>query len=159
MPFQPSSLLKRVELRHTRTGSGAPERLRLSPGADYKLASHEQLSSTSATLDAASDRIVVEDIGKSSEGRPMILAVISSEANIKNRARYQEIARKLNLARGVSETEARALAKEGKVIVWIDGGLHATEVAGAQHTPELAGGWSTRSRTKPGAFATTPSCC
>ena len=36
------------------------------------------------------------------------------------------------------ETEARALAKEGKAIVWIDGGLHATEVAGAQHTPELA---------------------
>ena len=68
----------------------------------------------------------------------MIVAIISSEANLKNRARYQEIARRLSLARGVSEPEARALSKEGKVIVWIDGGLHATEVAGAQHTPELA---------------------
>jgi zinc carboxypeptidase len=108
------------------------------PGDDYKLASHTQIVNYFRQLDAASDRIVVEDIGKSVEGRPMILAFISSEANIKNRARYKEIARKLALARGVSETEARALAKEGKAIVWIDGGLHATEVAHAQHTPELA---------------------
>lgn len=108
------------------------------PGADYKLASHEQLVKYFRALDTASDRIVVEDIGTSTEGRPMIMAVISSEANIKNRARYQEIARRLALTRGVDEAAARALAKEGKAIVWIDGGLHATEVAGAQHTPELA---------------------
>jgi hypothetical protein len=69
----------------------------------------------------------------------MILAFISSEANIKNRARYKEIARQLAIARGIDETRARALAKEGKAIVWIDGGLHATEVAHAQHTPEF--GW------------------
>jgi Zinc carboxypeptidase len=109
------------------------------PGDDYKLASHEQIVEYFHTLDAASERIVVEEIGKSSEGRPMILAAISSEANIRNRARFQEIARQLAIARGVDEPRARALAKEGKAIVWIDGGLHATEVAGAQHTPEL--GW------------------
>src|SRR5512139_217171 len=109
------------------------------PGADYKLASHEMIVDYFRRLDAASDRIVVDEIGKSSEGRPMVVAVISSEANIRNRARYQEIARQLNIARGVDEPRARALAKEGKAIVWIDGGLHATEVAGAQHTPDL--GW------------------
>ncbi|MDH4062948.1 MAG: M14 family metallopeptidase [Acidobacteriota bacterium] len=108
------------------------------PGDDYKLASHEQIVEYFRALDAASDRIVVEDIGRSTEGRPMILAVISSEANIGSRARYQDIARRLAIARGVDEPTARALAREGKAIVWIDGGLHATEVAGAQHTPELA---------------------
>ena len=128
-------------------------------GADYKLASHEQLLDYFAKLDASSDRIIVDPIGKSSEGRQMIVAVISSEANLKNRARYQEIARRLALARGVSEPDARALAKEGKVIVWIDGGLHATEVAGAQHTPELAGGWCRPNPTKPGACARTRSSC
>ena len=51
------------------------------PGDDYKLASHEQIVEYFHKLDAASDRIVVEEIGKSSEGRPMILAAISSEAN------------------------------------------------------------------------------
>jgi hypothetical protein len=109
------------------------------PGDDYKLASHQQIVDYFRKLDASSDRIIVEEIGKSVEGRPLILALISSEANLKDRARYKEIARRLAIARGTSETEARALAKEGKAIVWIDGGLHATEVAGAQHTPEL--GW------------------
>jgi hypothetical protein len=109
------------------------------PGTDYKLATHAQIVEYFTRLDAASDRVVVEEIGKTVEGRPLILAQISSEANIKNRARYKEIARQLALARGVDETKARALAKEGKAIVWIDGGLHATEVAHAQHTPEF--GW------------------
>ncbi|MGE0039576.1 MAG: M14 metallopeptidase family protein [Vicinamibacterales bacterium] len=108
------------------------------PGADYKLASHEQILEYFRQLDAASDRIVVEEIGKSTEGRPMIMAIISSEANIRDREKYKDIARRLALVRGVDEAQARALAKEGKAIVWIDGGLHATEVAGAQHTPELA---------------------
>lgn len=108
------------------------------PGADYKLASHAELLEYFRQLDAASDRVVVEEIGRSTLGKPMILALISSEDNLRNRERYREIARRLALARGVSEAEARAMAKEGKVIVWIDGGLHATEVAHAQHTPELA---------------------
>src|SRR4030095_7416577 len=80
------------------------------PGDDYKLASHEQILDYFAKLDASSDRISVERIGKSSEGRDMIVAIISSEANLKNRARYQEIARRLSIARGVSEAEARALS-------------------------------------------------
>ncbi len=108
------------------------------PGADYKLASHAQLVEYFQRLDAASDRIIVEEIGRSTLGKPMLLALISSEANLANRARYREIARRLATARGTSEAEARALAREGKAIVWIDGGLHATEVAHAQHTPELA---------------------
>ena len=41
------------------------------------------------------------------------------------------------LAEGVSEAEARQLAQEGKAVVWIDGGLHATEVVGAQQLLEL----------------------
>ncbi len=89
-------------IAQTRTASTAPAKVPepqdvfgFQPGADYKLASHEQIVEYFRKLDAASDRIVVEDIGKSTQGRPMIMAVISSEANIKNRARYQEIARKL----------------------------------------------------------------
>jgi hypothetical protein len=50
--------------------------------------------------------------------------------------RYKDISRRLALAEGVDSTEARRLAKEGKAIVWIDGGLHATEVLGAQQLIE-----------------------
>jgi hypothetical protein len=108
------------------------------PGTDYKLATHAQIVEYFKRLDAASDRVVVEEIGRTAEDRPLVLALISSEANIKNRARYKEIAKQLATARGIDDATARALAKEGKAIVWIDGGLHATEVAHAQHTPELA---------------------
>jgi hypothetical protein len=116
------------------------------PGTDYKLATHAQIVEYFTRLDAASDRVVVEEIGRTREGRPLILALVSSEANIRNRARYKDIARQLATARGLDEPQARALAKEGKAIVWIDGGLHATEVAHAQHTPEF-GWWVATSET------------
>ena len=88
-------------------------------------------------LDEASDRVQVFDLGPTCEGRRMILAVISSEENIAQLEKYRRISEKLAKAQ-VSEQEARELARTGKAIVWIDGGLHANEVGNAQHSPELA---------------------
>ena len=68
----------------------------------------------------------------------MVVAVISSEENLRSRERYREINRGLALGKDLGEDEARRLAKESKVTVWIDGGLHSSEVAHSQHTPELA---------------------
>jgi hypothetical protein len=44
----------------------------------------------------------------------------------------------LLIATTALETAATELARDGKALVHIDGGLHSTEVAGAQHTPLLA---------------------
>lgn len=107
-------------------------------GADYKLAMYEPIVRYFDALAAASDRIMVERIGESTLGRPLLLALISSPENLRERTRYREISRRLANARGLSPVEARQLAGEGKAIVWIDGGLHATEVAHGQMTPELA---------------------
>jgi hypothetical protein len=68
----------------------------------------------------------------------LYFALISSPDNLSHIDRYREIARRLAHPDGVSEGEARQLAAEGKAFVHIDGGLHATEVAGPQHTPLLA---------------------
>jgi len=108
------------------------------PGADYKLATSGQILEYFRRLDAASERVLVREIGRSTEGRPLILAFISSEENIRRLEEWRRIAERLARAEGVEEAEARRLAEEGRAIVWIDGGLHATEVAGAQHTPLLA---------------------
>ena len=51
--------------------------------------------------------------------------------------RYRDIAERLARAEGLTDDDARALAAEGKAVVWIDGGLHATEVLGAQQLIEL----------------------
>jgi Zinc carboxypeptidase len=101
-------------------------------GDDYQLANYKQLTEYWKKLDAESDRMTVVDIGKTEEGRSQLMAIITSPENFKKLARYKEIARKLALAEGLTDDQARALAAEGKAVVWIDGGLHATEVLGAQ---------------------------
>ena len=65
------------------------------------------------------------------------MAVITSRANHANLDRYREISRRLAKTDGVSEDEARRLAQDGKAVIWIDGGLHASEVLGAQQLIEL----------------------
>ncbi|MGH7701145.1 MAG: M14 family metallopeptidase [Gemmatimonadales bacterium] len=106
-------------------------------GDDYRLATYTQLQAYWRLLDRQSDRVIVREIGKTAEGRPQLMAIVTSPANHRNLARYQEIARRLALAEGLSDAEARRLAAEGKAVVWIDGGLHATEVLGAHQLMEL----------------------
>ncbi|MEX2180066.1 MAG: M14 metallopeptidase family protein [Gemmatimonadaceae bacterium] len=107
-------------------------------GDDYWLANYDQLQGYWRKLAAESDRMQVIEIGKTAEGRSQLAAIITAPANFARLDRYKEIARRLALAEGVSEAEARALAKEGKVVVWIDGGLHATEVLGAHQLMETS---------------------
>jgi len=105
-------------------------------GDDYVLANYTQYVDYLKKLDAESDRMTVEEIGTSSEGRPIYLAIITSPENLKNLARYKEISQRLAHAEGLTEEQARSLAAEGKAVVWIDGGIHATEVLGAQQLIE-----------------------
>ncbi len=72
------------------------------------------------------------EIGKTGEGRPMMMAIITSPENHKNLARYRDIAVRLARADGIAEDEARRLASQGKAVVWEDGGLHATEILNSQ---------------------------
>src|SRR5262245_52225911 len=108
------------------------------PCAERELATYEEIADYFRKLDTASDRMKLYEIGKTAEGRTMLLTVISSEANLAKLDRYKEIAKRLALAKDLSEDEARALAKEGKAVVWIDFGLHSTERAHAQTAPWLA---------------------
>ena len=100
-------------------------------GDDYKLANYTQFEAYWRKLAKESDRMKLVEMGKTAEGRPQLMSIISSPANLKKLDRYKEISRKLAFAEGLSDEDAHALAREGKTIVWIDGGLHATEVLGA----------------------------
>ncbi len=107
------------------------------PGADYKIADYDQMREYYAKLDAASDRVRMIEIGQSALGKPLLLLFISSEANLARLEEWRETSEQLARAR-VSEEEARQLATQGRAIVWIDGGMHATERAHAQMTSLLA---------------------
>ncbi len=101
-------------------------------GEDYCLANYKQFESYWKKTAAQSDRMKVVSIGKTEEGREQLMCILTSPANHKKLDRYREIARRMARAEGVTPDEARALADEGKAVVWLDGGLHASEVLGAQ---------------------------
>ena len=106
-------------------------------GDDYFLANYKQIAAYWHKLDRQSDRLVVQEIGKTAEGRSQLMAIVTSPENHKKLARYKQISARLAHAEGLTDAQARALAKEGKAVVWIDGGLHATEVLGAQQLGEI----------------------
>ena len=107
------------------------------PGDDYKLASYEQMEAYYRQLAANSDRVMLREIGRSVLDRPLFLLTISAPENLANLDRYRTISEQLARAR-VDEETAETMAVEGKAVVWIDAGLHATEVAHAQMAPQLA---------------------
>lgn len=113
------------------------QHLGYTPGDDYKLADYADVTSYFRRLAAASDRIRIEEFGRSANGKPMLAAFISSADNPKNLDRWKGISRQLALG-GATREEARQLAGQGRAIVWIDSGLHASEVAPVQHSLDLA---------------------
>ncbi len=96
-------------------------------GDDYCLANYQQLKGYWEKLERESDRIKIVDLGATEEGRRQLAAIVTSPANHLALDRYQKIARRLALADGVDQVEARKLSDLGKAVVWIDAGIHASE--------------------------------
>ncbi|MBO0950140.1 M14 family metallopeptidase [Fibrella forsythiae] len=115
-------------------------------GDDYQLATYTQTEAYFKKL-AASPRTKLTSIGKTEEGRDQFMMIVTSPENHKKLARYQEISTKMARAEGLTEQQARAMAEEGKAVVWIDGGLHATETVGTHQLIETA--YQLVSRTDP----------
>lgn len=99
-------------------------------GDNYKLANYTQTEKYFKAIAAASDRVKLVDIGPTEEGRRQYMMIVSSPENIRNLDEYKAISQKLARAENLSDEEARALAEKGKAVIWIDGGIHATEVVG-----------------------------
>jgi hypothetical protein len=105
-------------------------------GEDYSVAGYTELEAYWKRLASESDRMKLADIGPTSEGRRQYMAILTSPENMKRLDRYREISRRLALAEGINEAQALALAREGRAVVWIDGGLHSSETVGSQQLIE-----------------------
>ncbi|HEU4556679.1 MAG TPA: M14 metallopeptidase family protein, partial [Longimicrobium sp.] len=116
-------------------------------GADYQLPNYQQLVAYWQKLATQSDRMRLVEMGRTAEGRTQYMAIVSSPANLRNLERHRQNNARLARARGVDSVQAARLAQEGKAVVWIDGGLHATEVLGAQQLMETL--WQLVSRNDP----------
>lgn len=107
-------------------------------GSDRKLIDWNQVVSYFTALDKGSERIVVRELGKTTLGRPFLLAIISSADNIGNLDRYQSIHREIANPYDLSEEEAGALIDEGKVVVLVSLNIHSSEIGSSQESVELA---------------------
>ncbi|KRG43572.1 hypothetical protein ARC78_01095 [Stenotrophomonas pictorum JCM 9942] len=112
-------------------------------GDDYMLANYTQTEAYFRKVAAASDRFVLQELGKTSEGRSQLMLVASSPANLARLEEYRALSGRMARARD-DEATARALAAQGKAVVWIDGGLHANETVGAHQLIETV--WQLASR-------------
>ena len=106
------------------------------PGADFKLIRWEKIHEYFNILGNASDRVNVQELGKTTMGNPFILAVISSPKNLSQLERYKDVAEKLAKGR-ISQEEAVRLAEEGKTIALVTCSMHASECGPTQMSPEL----------------------
>src|SRR5215471_14162576 len=116
-------------------------------GDDYMMASYTQLEQYWKKIASECNRCKLVDIGTTEEGRRQYMMIITSPENLKKLDHYKEIASRLAHAEGLTDDQAHALAREGKAVVWIDGGLHASESVGAQQLMETV--YQMASRTDP----------
>jgi len=114
------------------------EYLKMNVGADKTLADYRQIRTYFNALDQASPRVDVEVLGKTVLGEEMFMAVISSEENIRNKARIRQVAKQLADPRGLSDADVEKLTREGKAVVLVTCNIHATEIASSQMAMEWA---------------------
>jgi hypothetical protein len=107
-------------------------------GADRKLADYRQIASYFKALAAASNRVEIQVLGKTTLGEDMFMAVISAPENLANKAKYKEIARKLADPRGLSTQQINQLAHDGKTIFLLTCNIHSTEIGSSQMSMEWA---------------------
>jgi hypothetical protein len=107
-------------------------------GDDYQLATYTQFVSYWQMLAEESPRMIIEEIGPTEEGRGQLMAIVTSPENHQQLSRFKDISKRLALAEDLTDEQARELAEVGRAVVWIDGGLHASEVLGSHQLIEMS---------------------
>lgn len=107
-------------------------------GADRKLIAWDRTVAYFEALAKSSDRILVREIGKSTEGRPMIAAYLSAPENLKQLARFQQNQKALADPRKTTPEQAERIIAAHKAIVMITCSIHSTEVASTLTAADFA---------------------
>ena len=113
-------------------------------GADRRLIDWKEITEYFMMLDSESDRVVVQELGKTTLGKPFLLTIISSAENIRNIGHYRSLHQKLANPHDLSDAEAGRLIDEGKIPVLLSLNIHSTEIGSSQESVELAFELATR---------------
>jgi Zinc carboxypeptidase len=106
-------------------------------GAEKKLAAWDKIVEYFQTVDRLSDRVVVQELGKTTMGKPYIMAIVSAPETIANLPAFQAQQRKLADPRKTTDEEAARIAREGKVVLLVGTNVHATEIGNSQMVNKL----------------------
>jgi len=117
-------------------------------GADRKVADMHQIVDYFRKLADASDRILLKEVGKTTQGNPFLVAVITSPENHKHLEKFRQYQQLLADPRKISEKEAERIITEGKAVVMINCSIHATEIGASQMSMELAFDLATKNDKK-----------
>lgn len=113
--------------------------LGFTPGTERKLVEWDPIVRYFRALDAASDRVVVRELGRTTNGAPFVVAFISSPANLARLPALRNLQRRLADPRLVRDSaEAASLIAQGKAFVLITSSIHSDEVGGFFAPLEIA---------------------
>ncbi len=107
-------------------------------GTPNKLTYTKDIDRYLRELEKASKRVKVFSIGRSEEGREMLLVAISDEANIARLDHYKDITARLADPRRTPQPEADKLIAEGLPLYWASGSIHSPETGSPEMLMELA---------------------
>lgn len=107
-------------------------------GAENQIPDWPQMVEYFNKLAAASDRVVVEELGRTTLDNPFLAVTISSPENLAKRGRNREVLGKLFDERQTKPEEVEALAREGRTVAMLLCTQHSNELGAALMTLELA---------------------
>ncbi len=107
-------------------------------GADRQLISWDQIGEYFHYLDNRSDRVMVEELGRTTLDKPFLMVTITAAGDMTRLERLKVIQQRLGRADDLSPEEAAALIHEGKTVVLLTLNIHSTEIASTQESVELA---------------------
>jgi hypothetical protein len=106
-------------------------------GADRKLVRWDGIVAYMKLAAAASPRVRVDELGKTTNGNPFIAVTISAPGVVSNLARYRDIQRRLAYPRDLAGSDAESLLEQDKAVLLITCNIHSTEIGSSQMALEL----------------------
>lgn len=107
-------------------------------GTDFQLADWTEVQGFYTELANTSPRVLLENVGKTSEGRDFLVAVISDEANLADLEKIKSYSKRIADPRGASNAEKREAIDNGKVIVFVTPTMHSSEPAATEMAMQFA---------------------
>jgi hypothetical protein len=107
-------------------------------GEPKKLTYYADILEYYRALASKTPRVRLETIGKSNEGRDLVVVFVGSDESIKNLEQYRTYLGQLADPRTISPDQAKAIIAKAKPIYHLMGGLHSGEVGPSEMLMELA---------------------